>query len=151
VHIWLKLYSSSHKSLDKNLVLDCAAKADVLGLAHICYLRFQSAATSIRKACCVAGLHIVNKQTVPFHHTMLLAGLVGALLLFAAVATLESFTMYVLAKYAERYDASSYGSLIRRALGRKTGAGLSAVTVLYLWGSSVAYLVSSCSRSWVAR
>jgi hypothetical protein len=57
--------------------------------------------------------------------------------------------MYVLAKYAERYDASSYGSLIRRALGRKTGAGLSAVTVLYLWGSSVAYLVSSYSRSGV--
>jgi sodium-coupled neutral amino acid transporter 7/8 len=72
---------------------------------------------------------------------LLPAGLVGALLLFAAVATLESFTMYVLAKYAERYDAASYGSLIRRALGRKTGAGLSAVTVLYLWGSSVAYLV----------
>jgi amino acid permease len=74
------------------------------------------------------------------------AGLVGALLLFAAVASLESFTMYVLAKYAERYDASSYGSLIRRALGRKSGAGLSAVTVLYLWGSSVAYLVSSVRR-----
>ncbi|KAF6255255.1 transmembrane amino acid transporter protein-domain-containing protein [Scenedesmus sp. NREL 46B-D3] len=69
------------------------------------------------------------------------SGLVGTLLLFAAVATLESFTMYVLAKYAERYDAPSYGSLIRRALGRKTGAGLSAVTVVYLWGSSVAYLV----------
>lgn len=68
-------------------------------------------------------------------------GLVGSLLLFAAVASLESLTMYVLAKFAERYDAASYGSLIRRALGRKTGAGLSAVTVLYLWGSSVAYLV----------
>lgn len=50
--------------------------------------------------------------------------------------------MYVLAKFAERYDAASYGSLIRRALGRKSGAGLAAVTVVYLWGASVAYLVS---------
>lgn len=50
--------------------------------------------------------------------------------------------MYVLAKFAERYDANSYGQLIRRALGRKTAAGLSAVLLVYLWGSCVAYLVS---------
>ena len=50
--------------------------------------------------------------------------------------------MYVLAKFAERYDADSYGQLIRRALGRKTAAGLSAVLLCYLWGSCVAYLVS---------
>jgi len=49
--------------------------------------------------------------------------------------------MYVLAKFAERYDADSYGQLIRRALGRKTAAGLSAVLLVYLWGSCVAYLV----------
>jgi amino acid permease len=54
---------------------------------------------------------------------------------------MEGFTMYVLAKFAERYDADSYGQLIRRALGRKTAAGLSAVLLLYLWGSCVAYLV----------
>lgn len=65
----------------------------------------------------------------------------GTLLLFVAVVVLEAFTMYVLAKFAERYDAASYGTLIRRALGRKTGAALSAVTVVYLWGSSLAYLV----------
>jgi hypothetical protein len=35
----------------------------------------------------------------------------------------------------------SYGTLIRRALGRKTASLLSAVTLIYLWGSSVAYLV----------
>lgn len=49
--------------------------------------------------------------------------------------------MYVLAKFAERYDADSYGQLIRRALGRKTAAGLSAVLLLYLWGSCIAYLI----------
>ncbi|KIY99600.1 AAAP family transporter: amino acid [Monoraphidium neglectum] len=69
------------------------------------------------------------------------AGLVGCLLLSLSVAALEAFTMYVLAKFAERYDAPSYGTLIRRALGRKTGGVLSGVMVLYLWGSSVAYLV----------
>lgn len=72
---------------------------------------------------------------------MPVAGLVGCLVLFLLVASLESFTMYVLAKFAERYDAPSYGTLVRRALGKKTAAGLSAVTVVYLWGSSVAYLV----------
>lgn len=57
------------------------------------------------------------------------------------MAGAEAFTMYVLAKFAERYDARSYGSLVRRALGRKTAAGLSAVLLIYLWGSCVAYLV----------
>lgn len=74
-----------------------------------------------------------------------LSGLLGCMILFVVVAALESFTLYVLAKFSERYDAPSYGTLIRRALGRKTGAMLSGVTVLYLWGSSVAYLV----RLWV--
>ncbi|KAI8469768.1 MAG: transmembrane amino acid transporter protein-domain-containing protein [Monoraphidium minutum] len=69
------------------------------------------------------------------------AGVAGCLALFLAVAVLEAFTMYVLAKFAERYDAPTYGTLIRRALGRKTGAVLSGVMVVYLWGSSVAYLV----------
>jgi amino acid permease len=66
---------------------------------------------------------------------------VGCLILSAAVAVGEAFTMYVLAKFAERYDADSYGSLIRRALGRKTAAVLSSVMLVYLWGSCVAYLV----------
>ena len=57
------------------------------------------------------------------------------------IAGCEAFTMYVLAKYAERYNATSYGSLIRKALGRKTSAGLSAVLLVYLWGSCVAYTV----------
>lgn len=70
------------------------------------------------------------------------AGLVGCMLLCLVVAGLEAFTMYVLSKYAERYGgAASYGLLIRRALGRKTAAGLSAVTLAYLWGSCVAYMV----------
>jgi amino acid permease len=63
------------------------------------------------------------------------------LILSATVAAMEGFTMYVLAKFAERYDADSYGQLIRRALGRKTAAVLSAVLLVYLWGSCVAYLV----------
>lgn len=57
--------------------------------------------------------------------------------------------MYVLAKFSERYDASSYGSLVRRALGKKTAAGLSAVMLLYLWGSCVAYLVREGAWYWV--
>jgi carbon starvation protein CstA len=44
-------------------------------------------------------------------------------------------------QFAERYDAHSYGSLIRRALGRKTAASLSAIMLIYLIGSCIAYLV----------
>ena len=78
----------------------------------------------------------------------------------------EAFTLYVLAKFAERYTASNYSVLVRKALGRKlsacetlvmqllaagcwlhvltrtlAGAGLSAILLLYLWGSCIAYLV----------
>lgn len=77
------------------------------------------------------------------------AGLVGTLLLFAAVAISEGFSLYVLAKFAERYDAPSYGVLVRRALGRRPSAALSCLMVLYLWGASVAYLVGV--RLWLAR
>eukprot|EP00879_Flechtneria_rotunda_P015774 GHRR01016496.1.p1 GENE.GHRR01016496.1~~GHRR01016496.1.p1 ORF type:complete len:334 (+),score=80.43 GHRR01016496.1:326-1327(+) len=69
------------------------------------------------------------------------AGLVGCLLLCLLVSGLEAFTLYVLAKYAERYDARSYGTLVRRALGRKTAAGFAGVLLVYLWGSCIAYLV----------
>ncbi|KAF8059975.1 slc38a7 [Scenedesmus sp. PABB004] len=69
------------------------------------------------------------------------AGLVGCLILCLVVAASEAFTMYVLAKFAERYDAPSYGSLVRRALGKRTAALLSGVLLVYLWGSCVAYLV----------
>jgi hypothetical protein len=44
-------------------------------------------------------------------------------------------------QFAERYDAHSYGSLVRRALGRKLSSVLSLITLLYLIGSCVAYLV----------
>lgn len=80
--------------------------------------------------------------------TWCLAGLAGCLLLYLAVAVLEGFTMYVLAKLAERYDAESYGSLVRKALGRKTSAIQAAVMIIYLWGSSLSYLVRSNS-GWI--
>lgn len=38
------------------------------------------------------------------------------------LGSLEAFTLYVLSKFAERYQAPSYGKLIRKALGRKLGA-----------------------------
>ena len=69
------------------------------------------------------------------------AGLVGGIVLCALVAASESFALYVLSKMAERFSAHSYGSLVRRALGRKTASALSAVMLLYLAGSCVAYLV----------
>lgn len=84
----------------------------------------------------------------PCAQTHLCTGLVGCFILCLLVSSLEAFTMYVLAKFCERYDANSYGNLVRRALGKKTSAALSVVLLLYLWGSCVAYLVrifDSCS------
>eukprot|EP00879_Flechtneria_rotunda_P030123 GHRR01032692.1.p1 GENE.GHRR01032692.1~~GHRR01032692.1.p1 ORF type:complete len:111 (-),score=11.64 GHRR01032692.1:247-579(-) len=75
------------------------------------------------------------------HPVIPIAGLVGCLLLCLLVSGLEAFTLYVLAKYAERYDARSYGTLVRRALGRRTAAGFAGVLLVYLWGSCIAYLV----------
>ena len=39
------------------------------------------------------------------------------------LASFEAFTLYVLSKFAERYQANTYGKLIRRALGRKLASG----------------------------
>jgi len=69
------------------------------------------------------------------------AGLLGGLVLCLVVAAAESFSLFVISKFAERYSAHSYGSLIRRALGRKLSSTLSATMLLYLTGSCIAYLV----------
>ncbi|KAI8476075.1 MAG: AAAP aminoacid transporter 5 [Monoraphidium minutum] len=69
------------------------------------------------------------------------AGLLGGIVLCLVVAGAESFSLYVLSKFAERYDAHSYGSLVRKALGRKLSSVLSLVALLYLFGSCIAYLV----------
>ena len=48
---------------------------------------------------------------------------------------------YVISKFAERYEARSYGQLVRRALGRKLALSLRLVLSTYLCGSCVAYMV----------
>ena len=52
------------------------------------------------------------------------AGTVGTLLLCVVLGLFEAFTLYVLAKFAERYSASNYSVLVRKALGRKTAASV---------------------------
>lgn len=69
------------------------------------------------------------------------AGLVGCFLLCVVLGLAEAFTLYVLSKFAERYDAHSYGSLVRKALGKKLSGILSTILLIYLWGSCIAYLV----------
>jgi len=69
------------------------------------------------------------------------AGMAGGLLLCAGFCAVEAFTLYVLAKFAERYSARSYGQLVRRALGRRSSALLSASMFVLQWGACVAYLV----------
>lgn len=52
----------------------------------------------------------------------MLAGLIGCFLLCIILGACEAFTMYVLSKFAERYQAPTYSGLIRKALGRKLSA-----------------------------
>ena len=52
-----------------------------------------------------------------------------------------SLSSYVISKFAERYEARSYGQLVRRALGRKLALSLRLVLSSYLCGSCVAYMV----------
>lgn len=69
------------------------------------------------------------------------AGWVGGAVVLAAVACLESFTLYVLSRWAESTGACSYGEMVHRTLGPAASATLSLVIFLYLFGSGVAYLV----------
>ncbi|KAK9804447.1 hypothetical protein WJX73_002133 [Symbiochloris irregularis] len=69
------------------------------------------------------------------------AGIAGCISLCVVLGAFEGFTLYVLAKFAERYSAHTYSKLVRKALGRKLSATLSGVMLLYLWGSCIAYLV----------
>ena len=69
------------------------------------------------------------------------AGLFPGLLLCALFCLAEAFTLYTLAKFAERYRARTYGQLVRRALGKRSAALLSLSVFLLQWGACVAYLV----------
>jgi amino acid permease len=62
-------------------------------------------------------------------------------LLCALFCLAEAFTLYTLAKFAERYRARTYGQLVRRALGKRSAALLSLSVFLLQWGACVAYLV----------
>jgi len=39
------------------------------------------------------------------------------------LASAEAFTLYILSKMAERYQGKTYGTLVRKALGKKLSAG----------------------------
>ncbi|PNH01391.1 putative sodium-coupled neutral amino acid transporter 7, partial [Tetrabaena socialis] len=68
-------------------------------------------------------------------------GLLGGILLCFVVGTAEALTLYVLAKFAERYEATTYVELVRRALGRKLAAVLSGVLVVAMFGACLAYMI----------
>ena len=69
------------------------------------------------------------------------AGYLGGPLILASVAIIESFTLYVLSKWAEKTNAASYGELVLRSAGPAAATALCVVIFLYLFGSGVAYLV----------
>lgn len=83
----------------------------------------------------------VGAGVLSLPYAFMCAGWAGGALILAIVATVESFTLYVLSRWAERTRASSYGELVHRALGPAAATGLCLVVFLYLFGSCVAYLI----------
>ncbi|KAL4451420.1 hypothetical protein ABPG77_009492 [Micractinium sp. CCAP 211/92] len=69
------------------------------------------------------------------------AGWAGGLLATATVASIEAFTLYVLARYAEVTGSATYSGLVRNMLGRKASAAMSVVLIIYSYGSATAYLI----------
>jgi amino acid permease len=69
------------------------------------------------------------------------AGYIGGPLILAIVAITESFTLYVLSKWAEKTNAASYGEVVLRSAGTAAATALSFIIFFYLFGSGVAYLV----------
>ncbi|KAL4420656.1 hypothetical protein ABPG75_010312 [Micractinium tetrahymenae] len=69
------------------------------------------------------------------------AGWAGGLLATIAVASIEAFTLYVLARYAEVTGSATYSDLVRKMLGRKASAAMSIVLIIYSYGSATAYLI----------
>ena len=65
---------------------------------------------------------MLNVLTFPDGRRRCCAGLVGCFLLCIVLGACEAFPMYVLSKFAERYQAPTYSGLIRKALGRKLSA-----------------------------
>jgi amino acid permease len=96
-----------------------------------------SASASVALLCNSA----VGAGVLALPYALARAGLVPGLVLCLVFCLLEAFTLYTLAKFAERYRARTYGQLVRRALGKRSAALLSASVFLLQWGACVAYLV----------
>lgn len=70
----------------------------------------------------------------------------GGILLCILVGYTEAMTLYVLSKFAERYEARTYVELVRRALGRKAAVVLSVVLLVSMAGACIAYTVRAGGR-----
>jgi amino acid permease len=68
------------------------------------------------------------------------------------VAAIETFTLYVLARYAEATGSATYSQLVRKMLGRKASLAMSIVLIIYSYGSATAYLIilGDCFQPMVA-
>jgi sodium-coupled neutral amino acid transporter 7/8 len=69
------------------------------------------------------------------------AGWAGGLFVIILIATIESFTLYVLSRYAETSGSKTYTQLCTKYLGKGAGAFMSLLLFAYLFGSSIAYLI----------
>eukprot|EP00798_Chlamydomonas_sp_ICE-L_P004856 gene4856-34615_t len=83
----------------------------------------------------------VSSSTLSSVATMFKAT-VGAGVLSLPYAFKEAgFTLYVLAKFAERYGRQSYTQLVRATLGKKLSASLPLLLVLFSFGDCIAFMM----------
>lgn len=85
---------------------------------------------------CAIGAGVL---AIPYAVSELGYGLGGGVVFAAAL--LVVFTLIVLVRAGSTFGSSSYQGLVRDAFGGKVAQGVSAVLIIYLFGSCVAYLI----------
>ena len=75
----------------------------------------------------------VGAGVLSLPYAFMCAGWVGGALILAIVAIVESYTLYILSRWAERTRAGSYGELVHRALGPAAAIMLYVVVFTMTW------------------
>lgn len=68
-------------------------------------------------------------------------GLLNGFLIIVCIASIQAYTLGVLSRAASVTNSHSYGGLVMAKLGRHASIALNVSMLLYLFGSSVAYLL----------
>ncbi|PRW56012.1 AAAP family transporter: amino acid [Chlorella sorokiniana] len=83
----------------------------------------------------------VGAGVLSFPYAFRAFGWAAGLAAVVLIGSVESFTLYVLSRYAEYTKAGTYSGLVRKMLGPQLALLMCAVMIAYPFGSCVAYLI----------